>query len=419
MNISLEDSRSLPQREGIKALFIFNGQPYEVTAISADGLQVECPDGFGAETISRLREGSFEFVLRDPTTRNEIELIGKLVRAEQAGGGGRVVKIWIVKNEKDWSGPGRSEAGDRTGQEQEDRIALVVPRGRAVKTIAVGGGKGGVGKTIIAVNLALSLSRQQKKVTLLDGDFGNGNCNTLLGITRVENSLEEYLRQERTLDEVTVPTAYPGLRLVCGAQNKVEPYLTSEKSRLLNDIRRIETDCLMIDLGAGMNDETLDLYRMADHKIVVVTPQMTSLQNAYAFVKSAFYHDLKTHSRLAALLDQAGNDTIKLYDLIGRLEDGHPARQAFEVMRARQGIQIVGNQVNDEKDLTIVKNLQKVVGHYLHIDNMILGTIPSSDDIRNSVNRVTPFAALFPDSPISRAIDRIARELIRGTAGSR
>jgi flagellar biosynthesis protein FlhG len=416
--MSVEDSRSL-KREAIKALFVFDGRPYEVTAISADGLQVECPVGFAPETIRRLREGSFEFVLRDPLTLNEIELVGELVRVEQAEEGGRVVKIWIVKNEKDWSRPRRPEGAGRIEAKAEDGITLAVPRGRAAKTIAVGGGKGGVGKTIVAVNLALALSRLQKNVTLLDGDFGNGNCNTLLGITRVENSLEEYLRQERSLDEVIVPTAYPGLRLVCGAQNKVDSLLISEKSRLLYDIRTIEADCLMIDLGAGMNDETLELYQMADHKMVVVTPQMTSLQNAYGFVKSAFYHDLKTHSGLVAFLDRAGNDTIKLHDLIGRLEYGHPIRQAFEVVRARQSIQIVGNQVNNDKDLKIIKNLQNVVGHYLHIDNLILGTVPSSDDIRSSVNRITPFVALFPNSPVSREIDRMARELTLGTARRR
>ena len=187
---------------------------------------------------------------------------------------------------------GRMPVG-RTGEGHEDAISLDVGRGRAGKTIAVGGGKGGVGKTIVAVNLALALSRLLKNVTLFDGDVGNCNCNTLLGITRVDGSLEEYLRKERSLDEITVSTAYPGLRLVCGAQNKVDAFLTAEMPRLLNDIRQVDADCLVIDLGAGMSDETLDLYRLADDKIIVVTPQVTSLQNAYGFIKSAFFHDLK------------------------------------------------------------------------------------------------------------------------------
>ena len=350
-------------------------------------------------------------MLRDPTTNNEIELIGEVIRCEYAETGGRVVKIWIVKNEKHWSGPIRPDAGPGIGQEPEDGLASVIPRGRAAKTMAVGGGKGGIGKTIIGVNLALTLSRLQKNVTLFDGDIGNGNCNTLLGITRIDHSLEDYLRKERSLDEIMVSTAYPGLSLVCGAQNKVGTILRGEMSRLLNDIRQIETDCLVIDLGAGMSDETLDLYRLADDKIIVVTPQVTSLQNAYGFVKSAFLHDLKTHRGLAALLDEAGSDPLKLRDQIGRLKGDHSARQAFEVVLARQHFKIIGNQVNDDKDLKIIHNLQKAVDHYLHIDNALLGTIPTSEDIRNSVNRITPFVALSPDSLVSREMKRMAAAL--------
>ena len=312
---------------------------------------------------------------------------------------------------------GVQDAGSGIGEGDEDTGSLDVGRMKAAKTIAVGGGKGGVGKTIIAVNLALALSRMQKNVTLLDGDISNCNCNTLLGITKVDSSLEEYLREERSLDEITVSTAYPGLRLVCGAQNKVGASLTAEMPRLLNDIRQVDADCLVIDLGAGVNDETLDLYRLADEKIIIVTPQVTSLQNAYGFIKSAFFHDLKRSGGLAAFLDQAGSDPKKLHALIGSLEDGHTARQAFAGVLARQRFKIVGNMMNDDKDLKIIQNLQKVVGQYLHIDNTVLGTLATSEDIGKSVNRVTPFLVLSPDSPQSREMKRMAERLTQRTAG--
>ena len=398
--------------DAIKAAFIFDGKHYDVVDISATGLKIECPAGFTDETIRRLSEGSFEFVLRDPATNSEIGLIGELVRSEHAPEGGRVVRIWIAKNEKHWSRPVRPDAGLEIGEGHEDAISLDLGRRRTGKTIAVGGGKGGVGKTIVAVNLALALSGMLKNVTLLDGDIDNCNCNTLLGITKVDSSLEEYLRQERSLDEITVSTAYPGLHLVCGAQNKVDAFLTTEMSRLLHDIRQVDADCLVIDLGAGMSDATLDLYRLADDKIIVVTPQVTSLQNAYGFIKSAFFHDLKHSGGLAALLGKAGSDPQKLHALIGSLEDGHTARHAFAVVLARQRFKIVGNMVNDDKDLKIVQNLQKVVGQYLHIDNAVLGTIATSEHIRNSVNRITPFVALSPDLPPSLEMKRMAEQLI-------
>lgn len=370
-------------------------------------------------------------MLRDLATGNEAELIGELARYEpdeslrDTHDGGRIVRIWISypdtlqtanghkKKGKTWSGPVRQDGHAGTDEEPEKAISLDLAGGRAGRTIAIGGGKGGVGKTLVAVNLSLALSLLEKNITLLDGDIGNSNCNTLLGITRIENSLEAYLRKERSLGEITIPTAYPGLRLVCGTQNKVDALLALEMSRLLDDIRQIETDGLVIDLGAGTRDETLDLYRLADDKIIVVTPQVTSLQSAYGFVKSAFFHDLKCTGRLDVLLDQAGSDPQELHSLIGRLEEGHAARYAFYVVLARQRFKIVGNMMNNDKDMKFIQNLQKVVWQYLHIGSMILGTMVTGEDIRNSVNRIKPFVALSPDLPQSREMRRMAEWLIR------
>ncbi len=392
--------------DAIRAKFVFDGTGYDVLDISSEGLQVECTTGFTDETIKRLSRGNFEFLLLDPATDNQIELIGELMRSELAHDGSRVVRVWIAKTAKNWSGP-LQDTGAGIGGEREETISPDFGRVRAGKTIAIGGGKGGVGKTIVSVNLALALSRLLKNVTLFDGDIGNCNCNTLLGITRVSLSLEDYLRKERSLDEVTVSTAYPGLHLVCGAQNKVDAYLTGEMARLLNDVRQIDTDCLVIDLGAGMSDATLDLYRLADDKIIVVTPQVTSLQNAYSFIKSAFFHDLK-RSGLAAFLSKSGFDPQKLRTIIDNLEDGHTARHAFAVVLTRQRFKIVGSMVNGDGDLKIVHNLQKVVGQYLRIENTLLGTIATSDDILKSINRITPFVALSPGSAQSQEIKRMA-----------
>jgi flagellar biosynthesis protein FlhG len=404
--------------DALKATVVFEGRQYDVTAVSADGLQVECAAGFADETVARFGRGGFEFVLRDPATDAEIELVGELVRSERTADGHRVGTVWIATKAKPGSSSTRPAGGLERRTGTEDAIGPGVGRMRAGTTLAVGGGKGGVGKTIVSVNLALALSRRQKTVTLLDGDFSNCNCNTLLGITRVEHSLEDYLRRERSLAEITIPTAYPGLRLVCGAQTNVDAVLAVESSRLLNDIRQIDADALVIDLGAGVSDETLDLYRLADEKIIVVTPQVTSLQNAYGFVKSAFFHDVtRAGGAAAALLDQAGSDAQKLHALIGGLADGHPARRAFAAVLARQSFKIVANMVDNDRDLKVIQNLQQVVGQYLHIDNAILGTLATSDEVSRSVNRVTPFVAQFPDLPGSREMARMAGRLAQPAAG--
>jgi flagellar biosynthesis protein FlhG len=172
----------------------------------------------------------------------------------------------------------------------------------------------------------------------------------------------------------------------------------------------------VIDLGAGVGDETLNLYGLADERIVVTTPQVTSLQSAYGFIKSALFHDLKNTRGLAAILDKVGSDPQKLYALIGSLEDGHAARREFAAVLARQRFSIVGNMVNHEKDLKVISNLQKVARQYLHIESTILGTMGASEDVLNSINRITPFVALSPESSHSREMKRMAARLTQGTA---
>ncbi|MEI6666953.1 MAG: P-loop NTPase [Acidobacteriota bacterium] len=401
----------------IKATFVFEGRHYDVAAITADGLQVECPAGFADDVVKKFRRGGFAFVLHDPGTGNEVAMTGDLVRAEPATDGAGTTKAWIVTKPRSAGVPGRPDGGPESGRVGPPGQTAPA-RFNAGKTIAVGGGKGGVGKTIVSVNLALSLSRRKKSVTLLDGDFSNCNCNTVLGLTKIDNSIEEYLRKECTLAQITVPTGYDGLRLVCGSQNNVEALLAVEAPRLLHDIRLIAADYLLIDLGAGVGTETLELYRLADEKLVVVTPHVTSLQNAYGFIKSAFFHDLTLVGGLVAeLLQQSGSDASKLHTLIGALADGHPARQAFGAVLARQRFRIVANMVNTAQDKKIVQNLQNVVGQYLRINNSILGMLSTSDEISSSVNRITPFVAQFPDSPDSREMERMAAQLSQRSTG--
>ncbi len=293
---------------------------------------------------------------------------------------------------------------------------------RSGKTIAVGGGKGGVGKTLVAVNLAVAVSRMGIEVSLFDGDLGNSNCNTLLGITRVRKSLDHYLARECAFSEITMATAYPGLSLICGAPNSVGELLPDGMPRLLNELRRCKAECLILDLGAGVGEETLDLYRLAEEKIVVATPEVTSLQNAYGFVKSAFLLDLQRSGGWETYLEAAGSDVQKLHAMIEELEPRHPHRRMFAAVAARQNFGLLGNRVDDDKDERIIQNLRKVVAQYLRLESRVSGLIGTREEVRESVNRIIPFTALHPDSHPSREISRMAAALFpagpsEGTAG--
>ena len=380
----------------MRAKFVYDGKRYDIAEITGGKIIIEYTPGFEGETVRRLSERPFEFAIIDPATGSELELIGRLLKIDRTDNDGRAIRLIIVKREKNTYRYERQNADTES-------------EGRRRKTIAVGGGKGGVGKTIIAVNLALALTLVHgKSVILLDGDIGNSNCNTLLGITRIERSIENYLQKENSLSEIIVETAYPGLKLVCGTQNKMSGFLASELPRLMTDIELIDADCVVIDLGAGIGDDVLDLYRCAYEKIIVVVPQVTALQNAYSFIKAAFLRDIERTDRLSAISANIGYDLQKLDAVVSNMEHESDVQREFAGVRARQQFRIVGNMVNNHGDLKIIQNLQKVIGSYLQLESSILGIIGTGEDMTKSVNMVTPFVSLYPDSQRSRQIKLIA-----------
>jgi len=298
-----EDRRKYIRISNIDAQILLAHQFYKVKDLSAQGLAAICESGFDPHLIDQLKKGEFEFTLSDPSG-SKIICNGKIIRLERKNND--IVAIGISFE------PKKSEKNVK----------------KASQIIAVGGAKGGVGKTIVSVNLALSLSRCNRSVVLFDGDFGNANCHTLLGLTTVQDTLEEYLLSDLSLSKFTMATAYPKLNLICGASNKIDTILNQKEKnqKLIRDLQQLTFDYIIIDLGAGIGDHTLDLYNIADHKLIVVTPQFTALQNAYSFVKSALYQEAQKKEKLQLFLAKFNEDILKMKSLL----DSPDAEARFE-----------------------------------------------------------------------------------------
>lgn len=400
-----KDTRRERRVDGVRATVEFEYQKYNVINISASALLIESESGFAPETVEKFRSSACEFKLLDLASNSEMLCRGKFVRCEESESGGKV---------PDRQGGG--EVPERQGRGKVTRIALSFePKEkkstRPLRSIAVGGGKGGVGKTLFSVNLAVTLSQvADKEVILFDGDFGNANCHTLLGITRLEKTVEDYLRQGLRLQEIVVPTAYKKMGLICGASDKIDNILreSSKKERLLQDLRQLTSDYVIVDLGAGVGDDALDIYNAADDRIIVVTPELTALQNAYSFVKAALFHDLRSRRVLGPVFDEIGNDLKILSTLVGRLSADDERRLEFRSVISRQRVGIVGNMIESEKDHAILRRLQEIIKEYLDVDSMILGTLGPSAEVRHSVNRITPFVTTNAYSVNSQVVRQIA-----------
>ncbi len=164
-------------------------------------------------------------------------------------------------------------------------------------TIAIASGKGGVGKTTIAVNISLALAKQNKNTLLLDADLGMANSHILLGINP-KYSLEDFVSGNKSLDEVITITK-DKLKFVSGgsAINDLLNLSDLERHKIIQSFSNIKNkpDYMIIDVGAGAESSSLTFMASSDKVIVVVTAEPTSFIDAYGLIKTSFL-DYKMNS---------------------------------------------------------------------------------------------------------------------------
>lgn len=154
----------------------------------------------------------------------------------------------------------------------------------------IGGGKGGVGKSIVSLNVAHALGNDGHKVVLADMDLGGANLHTLVGHHSPKLTIREFLGgQVKDLSEILLPLKDLGFSLLPGSDEVagvVQPGFF-RKQKLLRHLRKLPTDIIICDLGGNSSLDTLDMFNESDLAMIVSTPEPTSVQNAYGFIKAS------------------------------------------------------------------------------------------------------------------------------------
>ena len=315
-------------------------------------------------------------------------------------------------------------AFDASASENSRRQAYRAPE-RVKQIWAIGGGKGGVGKSLIASSLAISLARSGNDVTAVDLDLGGANLHTTLGVDLPQRTLGDYLSQRAPdLADCTMQTSIPHLSLISGAQDAMTvPDLSAErKFGLIRNLRTLDTDYVIIDLGAGTSSATTDFYLAADIGIITALPEPTSIENAYRFIKTAYYRRLtfaKTLGEIQPLIEAAMDpknslgirSPSDLFREANRVSPDAGMKLKREIEKYRPKLMI--NQARTQTDIDIGFSIKTVCKKYFGIEMDYVGYLDYDSAVWQAVRRKKPLMIEFPNSRLVSSVDRIVNYLLK------
>lgn len=173
------------------------------------------------------------------------------------------------------------------------------PQSKRGRIWAVSSGKGGVGKSFISTSLAISLTKLGHTVTIVDLDPSGANVHTTLGQKPADLNLRHWFDGEKSLQDLVTGTDLPRLSFIQGLWDNWCPIeFNREKARELGaDLRQLRADIVILDLGPGASETQLEIFSAADERILVTTPEPTSIEKTYRFIESQICCKLRDSAR--------------------------------------------------------------------------------------------------------------------------
>lgn len=289
---------------------------------------------------------------------------------------------------------------------------------------AIGGGKGGVGKTVLTASIGIGLATLGHRVVMVDADLGGANLHTCMGILEPQYTFYHfYSLQKESLSDILLDTPVENLKLIsgaCGTLGLANPRY-SQKLRFIHELRKIDADFILLDLGAGSSFNVIDFFLAADQGLVVTTPEPMAIQEAFNFLKIAlmrkltreFRDDPETIRRLeqeifadsgrmaqsvgGALEILAGQDDAAASRIRGILEAFNPA--------------LILNMVHSEEEVKEGVALRTAAEELLSLRMDFLGYVEHDESVRRAVKELRPFVI---DDPHSRAARSLAKMIAVG-----
>ncbi len=265
--------------------------------------------------------------------------------------------------------------------------------------IAVGGGKGGVGKSFVSSSICIFLAQLGFETLAIDLDLGGANLHTSLGLPLKDRGINEFVLDSKIeFTDIMQETHWPKLKLISGSSETLDVANVDEtqRSRIMSSIYHHKCDFTVLDLSAGTHLSTLDFFLMAQHKVVVFTPEPSSIENAYRFLKASFFrklrryeHQLQLKEQIDDLLGNRASHGIKSpADLLRVLVKREPVLGLkLKNVLSEMGFEIVLNQARTRQEVDMGMALQSVCNKYFGFPCEFLGGLEYDNAVWQSLRQ--------------------------------
>jgi len=293
------------------------------------------------------------------------------------------------------------------------------------QTYPIGGGKGGSGKSFITANLGVLFAKQGKKVVLVDLDLGGSNLHTFLNLRNPERGLNDFLNKDcKNLDDVAVPTAIPNLSLISSTNcsHEIGNLFHTQKLKIIRAIKDLSYDYTLLDLGAGTIFNVLDFFLISNEGLFIITPEPTSIENTFQFIKAVYLRKIKQVLKQRAFntfvkkLQTTTNKSIirspmELVEMVSKYNPERGKRLQDELEKFE--FTFIINQFRKETDVTMGSKIEKLCNKHFFANFQFLGNIRYDERVHDSIYSRSIYMNKYPYSITAVDLQNVAGKITK------
>jgi len=290
------------------------------------------------------------------------------------------------------------------------------------KIYPIGGGKGGVGKSFITANLGALIAKWGKKVVIIDLDLGASNLHTLLGMQSPSIGLNSFLNKTiHDLESAAVSTSIPNLFLISSfhCYMEIANLFYAQKMKIIEAIKKLPFDYVFLDLGPGTNFNMLDFFLTSKEGILICTPEPTSIENSFRFIKTIYYrklkHMIKKHifnSLQKNFYEDAVKPGMKPSDIIEIALKHDPEKEPLlRSQLSKFRFKFIFNQFRNNLDATLGNQFETICNRHFYSIFEFLGYVNFDERIQDAIFSKTLYVHRYPHTQSSADLKNIAAKI--------